>query len=425
MILTVIVLFVFFLITGLPVAFSAALTSAVCFYLFDFSSMTTVSHIMYSSLNNFSLVALPLFIIVGVIMSKGLLVKYMFEFANSVFKNLRGGLGIAAIITSAVFAAISGSSLANAAALGMILLPYMVKYGYDKGFTCGILATGGTLGILIPPSLTMIVYGSITEQSIGKCFMAGMLPGLFATAVLAVFTCFWAGPARVSRPVKEQMSLEEIAASFKESFLILLAPLIIIGGIYGGVFTADESAAVGVAYCLVITIFYYKTIKFKDLPEIFAEGAVSSSQIMVVFSGVMVFAYIITISQVSNEIIEWIVNIGLSPLAFMLAVNVLLLFLGCLLDVISIMLITIPIIYPVLLQLGFDPLHIAVIYTINMEIGTITPPIGMNLFALSGSTGTPVAAVAKGALPYVIVMLIILGVIIMLPELSTWLPARV
>ncbi|MDR2006209.1 MAG: TRAP transporter large permease [Acidaminococcales bacterium] len=425
MILTVIALFLFFLITGLPVAFSAALTSAVCFYLFDFSSLTTVSHIMYSSLNNFSLVALPLFIIVGVIMSKGLLVKYMFEFANSVFKNLRGGLGIAAIITSAVFAAISGSSLANAAALGMILLPYMVKYGYDKGFTCGILATGGTLGILIPPSLTMIVYGTITEQSIGQCFMAGMLPGIFATAVLSVFTFFWAGPKRVSRPVKEKLSLKEIITCFKESFLILLAPIIIIGGIYGGVFTADESAAVGVAYCLVITIFYYKTIKIKDLPEIFAEGAVSSSQIMVVFSGVMVFAYIITISQVSNEIIEWIVNIGLSPLAFMLAVNLLLLFLGCLLDVISIMLITIPIIYPVLLQLGFHPLHIAVIYTINMEIGTITPPIGMNLFALSGSTGTPVAEVARGTLPYVVVMLIILGVIIMAPELSIWLPLRI
>ncbi len=425
MILTVLCIFLFLLLTGFPVAFSAALTSAICFYMFDFSSITTISHIMYSSLNNFSLVALPLFIIVGVIMSKGLLVKYMFEFANSLFKNLRGGLGIAAIITSAVFAAISGSSLANAAALGMILLPYMVKYGYDKGFTCGILATGGTLGILIPPSLTMIIYGSITEQSIGKCFMAGFLPGIFATSVLAIFTFFWASNKRVKSHVKEPVSLNEIVLTFKESFLILLAPTIIIGGIYGGIFTADESAAIGVAYCLAITVFYYKTIKLKDIPEIFAEGAVASSQILVVFSGVMVFAYIITISQVSNEIIEWIIGIGLSPIVFMLAVNVLLLFLGCLLDVISIMLVTIPILYPVLIQLGFEPLHIAVIYTINMEIGTITPPIGMNLFALSGSTGTPVSEVAKGALPYVIVMLLILAVIIMVPELSTWLPSKI
>ncbi len=425
MILSVLLIFLFFLITGFPVAFSAALTSAICFYLFDFSSITTISHIMYSSLNNFSLVALPLFIVVGVIMSKGLLVKYMFEFANSVFKNLRGGLGVAAIMTSAVFAAISGSSLANAAALGMILLPYMVKYGYDRGFTCGILATGGTLGILIPPSLTMIIYGSITEQSIGKCFMAGLAPGVFATLALSVFTYFWAGPKRVSKPTYESVSLAEMLKTFRESFLIILAPVIIIGGIYGGIFTADESAAVGVAYCLLITLFYYKTIKLSALPEIFAEGAVASSQIMVVFSGVMVFAYIITISQVSNEIIDWIMSIGLPPLAFMLAVNVLLLVLGCLLDVISIMLVTIPILYPVLIQLGFDPLHIAVIYTINMEIGTITPPIGMNLFALSGSTGTPVSEVAKGAVPYVIVMLFVLAVIIMVPELSTWLPARV
>lgn len=425
MIITVLGLFLFFLITGFPVSFSAALTSVIAFYLYDFSSLTTLSHIMYSSLNSFSLVALPLFIVVGVIMSKGMLVKYMFEFANSIFKKLRGGLGIAAIITSAVFAAISGSSLANAAALGMILLPYMVKYGYDKGFTCGILATGGTLGILIPPSLTMIIYGTITEQSIGKLFMSGLIPGVFATVVLAIFTYFMAGPKRVKMQTGEAISWDEIAKTFKESFLILLAPLIIIGGIYAGIFTADESAAVGVAYCLLITLFYYKTIKLADIKEIFAEGAVASSQIMIVFSGVMVFAYIVTISQVSNDIIDWIIDINLPPMAFMVALNILLLFLGCLLDVISIMLITIPILYPVLIQLGFDPMHIAVIYTINMEIGTITPPIGMNLFALSGSTGTPISEVAKGALPYVFIMLMILAVIIFVPELSTWLPSRV
>lgn len=425
MIVTVLGLFLFFLITGFPVSFSAALTSVIAFYLYDFSSLTTLSHIMYSSLNSFSLVALPLFIVVGVIMSKGMLVKYMFEFANSIFKKLRGGLGIAAIITSAVFAAISGSSLANAAALGMILLPYMVKYGYDKGFTCGILATGGTLGILIPPSLTMIIYGTITEQSIGKLFMSGLIPGIFATLVLSVFTYLMSGPKRVKMQTGENISWSEVISTFKESFLIILAPLIIIGGIYAGVFTADESAAVGVAYCLIITIFYYKTIKLRDIKEIFAEGAVASSQIMVVFSGVMVFAYIVTISQVSNDIIDWIIDINLPPMAFMFALNVLLLFLGCLLDVISIMLITIPILYPVLIQLGFDPMHIAVIYTINMEIGTITPPIGMNLFALSGSTGTPISEVAKGALPYVFVMLLILATIIFVPELSTWLPSRV
>lgn len=425
MIITVLGLFLFFLITGFPVSFSAALTSVIAFYLYNFSSLTTLSHIMYSSLNSFSLVALPLFIVVGVIMSKGLLVKYMFEFANSVFKKLRGGLGIAAIITSAVFAAISGSSLANAAALGMILLPYMVKYGYDKGFTCGILATGGTLGILIPPSLTMIIYGTITEQSIGKLFMSGLIPGIFATLVLSIFTYFMAGPKRVKIQSSEGISWDEIIATFKESFLIILAPVIIIGGIYAGIFTADESAAVGVAYCLVITLFYYKTIKVADIRGIFAEGAVASSQIMIVFSGVMVFAYIVTISQISNEIINWIIDIDLPPMAFMFALNILLLFLGCLLDVISIMLITIPILYPVLIQLGFDPMHIAVIYTINMEIGTITPPIGMNLFALSGSTGTPISEVAKGALPYVFVMLLILAVIIFVPELSTWLPSRV
>ena len=424
MIVSVLGIFLLMLLTGFPVSFSAALSSLICFYLFDFSSLTTLSHIMYSSLNNFSLVALPLYIIVGVIMSKGMLVKYMFAFANAIFKKLQGGLGVAAIVTSAVFAAISGSSLANAAALGMILLPFMVEYGYPRGITAGMLATGGTLGILIPPSLTMIIYGSITEQSIGKCFMAGMLPGLFATLVLAVFTYFYVGP-KVKKPENASLSMTEIVATFKEAFAIILAPIIIVGGIYTGYFTADESAAIGVVYCLLISVGYYKTIKIKDLPDIFSEGANASAQIMVVLSGVMVFAYLITISQVSNEIIEWIVSINLSPMLFMLVVNIMLLILGCLLDVVSVMLITIPILYPVLVQLGFDPMHIAVIYTINMELGTITPPIGMNLFALSGSTGVPVAEVARGAVPYIIVMLLILAVIVWFPELSTWLPAHI
>ena len=424
MIVSVLGVFLLMLLTGFPVSFSAALASLVCFYLYDFSSLTTVSHIMYSSLNNFSLVALPLYIIVGVIMSKGMLVKYMFAFANAIFKKLQGGLGVAAIVTSAVFAAISGSSLANAAALGMILLPFMVEYGYPRGITTGMLATGGTLGILIPPSLTMIIYGSITEQSIGKCFMAGMLPGLFATVVLAVFTYIYVGP-KVKKPENTSISMNEIVATFKEAFAIILAPIIIVGGIYTGYFTADESAAIGVFYCLLISVGYYKTIKIKDLPAIFSEGANASAQIMVVLSGVMVFAYVITISQISNEIIEWIVSIELSPMFFMLVINILLLVLGCLLDVVSVMLITIPILYPVLIQLGFDPMHIAVIYTINMELGTITPPIGMNLFALSGSTGVPVSEVARGTVPYIIVMLAILAVIVSFPGLSTWLPARI
>ncbi len=424
MILTVLGIFILMLLTGFPVSFSAALTSLICFYLFDFSSLTTISHIMYSSLNNFSLVALPLYIIVGVIMSKGLLVKYMFAFANALFKSIQGGLGVAAILTSAVFAAISGSSLANAAALGMILLPYMVKYGYPRSITCALLATGGTLGILIPPSLTMIIYGSITEQSIGKCFMAGLVPGIFATIVLAIFTYFYIGP-KVKKPDEDPVSMSEIVTTFKEAFPILLAPTIIIGGIYTGFFTADESAAIGVVYCFLICVFYYKTINLKGVWEVFAEGAVSSAQILIVLSGVMVFGYVVTISQASEELIKWIMEMSMPPMAFMVAINILLLFLGCLLDVISVMLITIPILYPVLVQLGFDPMHIAVIYTINMELGTITPPIGMNLFALAGSTGTPVAEIARGTVPYIIVMLIILAVIVMVPDLSTWLPAKV
>lgn len=410
------------LLLGLPISFSMALTALLAFYVFDFASLTTVAHYMYSALNNITLVALPLFVLVGSILERGGLAKYIFDFANSFLKNVRGGLGIATILTSAVFAAISGSSLANAAALGMLLLPALVAYGYRRDFAAGIIAVGGTLGILIPPSLTMILYGSITEQSVGKLFIAGMVPGLIASGVLAVVVYFLAG-AKGVKIERSPLSGAEIWRTFKKTFGVLLAPLIILGGIYSGVFTPDESAAVAAVYCFLIAIFYYRSIKPREVVEIFSEAASTSAMIMIIVSGAMLFAYAITVSQVPQNVMSFITSSGLSPTMILLILNGILIVMGCFLDVFSVMLITIPIIYPILMQLGIDPIHLAVIYTVNMEIGTITPPVGMNLFALAGATGVPVEEVTRGILPFVLVMIGILLLITYVPVLSTWLPS--
>lgn len=419
-----IIMFIVLLITGLPIVFCAAGTAMFCFLYFDISSLETVTFRMYGALNNFTLVALPLFMILGVIMNQGGLIRYIFEFLNSFMKNIKGGIGVAAIGTSAVFAAICGSSLANAAALGMMLLPYMVKYGYKEDFASGILATGGTLGILIPPSVTMIIFGALTEVSVGQLFMSGLVPGILAALILAAFTLLLARKKLTTHTKQDPVSGAEVWATFKKAIPILLAPILILGGIYGGWFTPDESAAIASVYCLLIAIFIYKSVKPREIFKIFKEAACSSAMIMIIFAGVNILGFVITMSRISNTILENVVDRGIGPVGFMIIINIVLLIMGCFLDVTSVMLITIPIVFPVFMSLGFNPLHLAVIYTLNMEIGTITPPVGMNLFALSGSTGVPIQSVVRGVLPYIFIMVLILIITIIFPELSTWLPSK-
>ncbi|MBR0090803.1 MAG: TRAP transporter large permease [Lachnospiraceae bacterium] len=418
-------LFIFLLIIGVPIVFCAAGTAMYCFVQFDLTSLSNVSFRMYGALTNFTLVALPLFIILGVIMSQGNLVQYIFGFANSIVRNITGGMGVAAIITSAVFAAISGASLANAAALGMILMPVMVKYGYKEDFTAGILAVGGTLGILIPPSVTMIMFGTLTEQSVGQLFMSGMIPGIIAAIILSVFTVFLAHIKRDKSVKTEKIPIsgKEVWTEFKKAFPILLAPVLILGGIYGGFFTPDESAAVASVYCLLIAMFVYKTIKPKEVFKVFKTAAVGAAQIMIIYAGVNVLGFVITMSRLSNDVLNAVVGAGIGKWGFMAIVNVILIIMGCFLDVTSVMLITIPIVYPIFVSFGIHPLHLAVIYTLNMEIGTITPPVGMNLFALSSSAKIPVSTVVRGVLPYIFVMILILLIVIFFPILSTWLPS--
>jgi len=414
------VIFLFLLLSGLPIGFAMATTALIIIYMYDIVSITSVSNMMYSALNTYTLVALPFFILVGSFLSGGRVVGYIYDFANSFLGKIKGGLGVAVIITSGVLAAISGSSMANAAALSMVLLPVLVKHSYPRGNAAALIATGGTLGILIPPSITMIVFGVVTNQSIGKLFISGVIPGIILMIFLMIAAVILAPKGTKST---ENFSLMRCWATFKKAFAIILAPVIILGGIYLGWFTPEEAAAVATIYCIIIAGFWYKTLTIKQIFTIFRDGSYTSARIMFLVSAAMIFAYVVTLSQIPQLMIETIGNSGVSLFWVVVMVNLVLIVLGCFLDVFSIMLITLPVVYPILTKLGYDPFQMAVMYTINMEIGTITPPVGMNLYAIAGTSDVPIDEIVRHSWPYYIVLLIGLALVSSIPWLSNWLPS--
>lgn len=412
------IVFIVLLIAGLPIGFSMAATAALLFWIYGLASIQTLTNYMYSAVNSFTLLSIPFFILVGSFLGGGKVVRYVYELTDSFLGNIRGGIGMAVILTSAVLAAISGSSMANAAALSMILLPTMVEFGHQRGEAAAMIATGGTLGILIPPSLTMILFGVITNQSVGHLFMSGVVPGIVMVIILMI-------TVRLVAPKTEKRHKTTIGRwqAFKKAGPILMAPVIILGGIYLGWFTPEEAAAVAIVYCILITVFWYKTLSVKDVGRIILEGSNSSATIMFLVSGAMVFSYVATVSQIPQGIMEGIGNSGLSLPVILILVNIILLIMGCFLDVYSIMLLTVPVLYPILTKLGVDPFQLAVIYTLNMEIGTITPPVGMNLYAITGTTGVPIDETVKFSWPYFIALVIGLIVVSVFPTLSNWLPS--
>lgn len=414
-----IVIFLILLISGFPIGFSLATTALIIIYVYDLTSLTTLSQIMYSALNSFTLIAIPFFVMVGAFLSGGKVVDYIFKFANCIFGKISGGLGMGTILASAILAAVSGSSMANAAALSMAILPALVKYNYRHGEAGALIATGGTLGILIPPSLTMILYGVITNQSIGHLFMAGLVPGLVLVTLLLITVWLLS----LKKGKTDFVSSANVWQAFKNAFPIMIAPILILGGIYSGFFTPEESAAVAIIYSILITVFWYKTLTFKDVGKIFVEGGSVSSVLMFLVAGAMVFGYVATVSQIPQKLSLIITESGLPLFAVLILVNIFLLIMGCFLDVFSIMLITVPVLYPILTKMGIDPLQLAVIYTINMEIGTITPPVGMNLYAISGTTGVMVEEIVRYSVPYYLVLILGLILVCTLPFLSTWLPS--
>ena len=405
---------------GMPVAVSLGLSSLLTIFFFSQDSLASMSIKLFETSEHYTLMAIPFFILAGNLMSTGGVAKRMVRFAIAAVGHMRGGLAIASVLACMLFAAVSGSSPATVVAIGSIVIAGMLKNGYTKEFAAGVICNAGTLGILIPPSIVMVVYAAVTEVSVGRMFMAGVVPGLMLGLMLMAAVWWRAGKLQLTPPPKA--SLGEVLRALVDSFWGLALLVIIMGGIYGGIFTPTEAAAVSAVYAMFIAVFVYKDLKLSDLPHVFLESSKTTVMLMFIVANALLFAHVLTTERIPQTIAEQILAVGMEPLMFLLVVNVLLLIAGNFMEPTGIILILAPILFPIGTALGIDPIHLGIIMVVNMEIGMVTPPVGLNLFVTSGVTGMNLMQVTKAALPWLSVLLIFLVMVTYIPFISLGLP---
>lgn len=412
---------IFLLVIGMPVAFTLSVAGILGIIQFvDVAFLSQVPVIAYKTLDSYVLTSVPLYILMSQIMLTGRVGSGLFELGSKWMGHLPGGLGIATIFACAIFAAISGSSVATAVTIGAMAIPEMLKRGYDRKLVVGSVAAGGTLGILIPPSIPMILYGTITDESVGKLFMSGVVPGALLTVLFICYIVF----ASWDKPREPRSSHAEKMKSLRENIWGLFLPVIIIGGIYTGIFTPTEAAAVGTVYALAITFFVYRSVTIQDMPAILRATIKTSCMIFSIMIGAMLFGYILTILQVPQALMRLVTEGDLNRWIVMLGINIMLLILGCVLETVSIILITLPMLYPIIKALGFDPIWFNVVLLINMELALITPPVGMNLFVIKGiSEDSSIQDIIAGAAPFAAIMVFEILLLCFVPEIATWLPS--
>lgn len=414
-------IFAILFLLNVPIAIALAMsTIGVMMVATDFN-MFMLTQRMFSALDKAELMAIPGFIFAGVLLSRGGVSKYLIEALKTYVGHIRGGYAVVTIIACMIFAAISGSSPATAAAIGSIMIPGMVAAGYSKRYAMGLVAAAGTLGILIPPSIPLIVYGVVAEVSIGKLFMAGVLPGLFLGGTLIASAIFYARKNNYGAGVKCDWNTR-YKASIKAIPGALL-PVLILGSIYTGVCTPTEAAVIAVFYTLVVSIFIYKELHWKDVRPIMRETVNIASMIFLIIASAMIFALFLTNEQVPQSVAEWINDSNLNKWMFLAVTNILFFIMGTFLEAVSIILITLPIFLPIVYHMGIDPLHFAIIMTVNMELGMITPPVGLNLFVVSGVAKESLEEVVKGVIPFILLMIAVLGLFIVWPDISLYLPS--
>ena len=413
-------LFAFLLLIGTPIAVALGASTFLTLVTFTHISPIEVSSMIFEKVESYSLMAIPMFILAGSLLSKGSSANRIIEFAKSVVGHLPGGLPMAAIFASIIFAAVSGSSPATVVAIGSIMFAAIEEAGYPKRYAIGTVATAGSLGILIPPSIVMIVYGVTAEQSIGKLFMAGIIPGLLIGSMMMAVTYIGAKRLGFKRTEPQPFSIRLL--KMKEASWALMTIVIVIGGIYGGVFTPTEAAAVAAVWAFFVSMFIYRDISWRDIPKVFLEAAKTSAMIMFIIANAMLFAHFLTLENVPQQITQFLINAHVGPLMFLLFVNILLFFAGDFMEPSSIIMIMVPLLLPVAIALGIDPIHFGIVVTVNMELGMITPPIGLNLFVTSGITGVSLKDVIVYSLPWSMTILVGLLIITYIPEISLWLP---
>jgi C4-dicarboxylate transporter, DctM subunit len=408
------------MLTGMPISISLGLT--VLTYLFTMTNVPieSVALKLFTGIEKFEIMAIPFFILAGNFLTHGGVARRMINFASAMVGHWYGGLGLAGVLACALFAAVSGSSPATVVAIGSILLPAMVKQGFPSRFGAGVITTSGALGILIPPSIVMVMYAVATNTSVGALFIAGIVPGIVLATLLGLTT--WWRARKFNYPRQPRASWLERWRTFRESAWGLLLIIVVIGGIYTGIFTPTEAAAMSAVYAFFVAVFVYKDMTLARVPKVLLDSANMSAMLLYIITNAVMFSYLMTSEQIPQTLAAWMLDKGLGMVAFLLFVNIVLLLAGNVMEPSSIVLIMAPILFPVAMKLGIDPVHFGIMMTVNMEVGMCHPPVGLNLYVASGITKMGITELTVAVWPWLLTMLGFLIVVTYWPTLSTWLP---
>jgi len=422
------------MLTGMPISIALGLTVLTFLFFLTSVPIEAVALKLFTGIENFEIMAIPFFILAGNFLTHGGVAKRMINFATSMVGHWYGGLGLAGVMACALFAAISGSSPATVIAIGSILMPAMVAQGFPKRFGAGVITTSGALGILIPPSIVMVIYavatgGSVafgpggervTSASVGQLFMAGVIPGLMLASLLGLTTVYRAW--KFDYPRLPRATWGERFKAFRECIWGLLLIVIVLGGIYAGLFTPTEAAAMSAVYAFVIAVFVYKDLTLKDVPRVLLGSASMSAMILYIITNAVLFSFLMTSEQIPQQLTAWMLEKGVNWITFLIFVNILLLVAGNVMEASSIVLITAPILFPIAVKLGIHPVHLGILMVVNMEVGMCHPPVGLNLYVASGIAKMGITELTIAVWPWLLTMLGFLVAVTFIPELSLWLP---
>ncbi|MFC3418062.1 TRAP transporter large permease [Salinicoccus hispanicus] len=422
--MTVLILFGVFIICfliGVPIAISLGVSALAAIWFGTDLPISLIAQKAFTSLDSFPLLAIPFFILAGVLMGKGGISKRLLDLASTLVGWMTGGLSLVTIVACMFFAAIAGSGPATVAAIGGFMIPAMIAKNYDQGFASAVPATAGSIGVIIPPSIPLVLYGAVGNVSVGALFMAGILPGLLV-GVAIMLTAYFISKAKGYKPSEDNQSFsfKDVLKALYEAKWALLIPVIILGGIYGGIFTPTEAAVTAVVYALIVGIFIHKELDFKAIYDGFMETIIINATTMIIISFSVSFAFFMTLEQIPNSIATYLTNLSSNPVAILFIVIVFLLVVGMFIDTISALVVLTPILLPVVTAVGVDPIHFGIILVVALAIGFVTPPLGVNLFVASSVGNVQIEKTTVAVIPFIIIMVICLMLIAFIPQLSMW-----
>ena len=412
---------VLLLLAAVPIGIALGTASILTIFTSDPISIESFTQTMIQGLNSFPLMAVPLFTFAGDIMGRGGISKRLLNVTGVMFGRFKGGLGVVSIVACLFFAAISGTGSATVAAIGLIMIPEMVRMGYNKNFSGALVATAGTVGVIIPPSICMVIYAVAAGTSVTGMFMAGIGPGLLVGLALSIYTVFYSAKKGYEGD-QTRYTMKEVGAIFLDAIPALLVPVIILGGIYGGVFTPTEAAAVAAVYGIFVSVFVYKEVKLSELPFIGFNSALLCAAVLVIIGISSGFGRILTIANIPTAIANFILDITTSKFLILLFINILLLIVGTFMETNASIIILVPILLPVVTSLGVNPVHFGVMMVLNLAIGFVTPPLGANLFMACQISDIRFDDIAKAIVPWILVMVIVLMLVTYIPAITMWLP---